>query len=467
MSEPVTEPLGAPAVATTGPAPARSATAEIRSSFALRSAAAAGGLLATLLTTVVAVRFLADREAATFLSVLAGLMIGPMFGKLGLGQNVIRLVAATADEQRRRQIIGSHLRASFVLSVLSAPVLAFAATAGLLGRPDQLPALGLTAVLLVTETLRLLLSDIFAAVGDVRGSVATTHHVRTVVVLPALGAVVAMVAHPDLVQMLSVYSVVSVLLLAFALVRARHVITVFGRLPDARMMATIGTGLVLFALDASVFVIGRGDVWLANAAFEPFDAARYGTVSVLAFQVSVITGLTSLAITPVAARMWAAGRREAVLRLLSAAATLTTAATAVVVLGLVALGRPVLALAYGPEFADSYPLLVLLALGGLGQAVFGFNVPLLLVSGQIRRAVSACLVVVVVMTPLTAAAAIWGGPTALAAVTAVAALALPGGVWVAARRTVPSAPLPSWRIGASIRSLRSSAPVTPAAEPVG
>jgi O-antigen/teichoic acid export membrane protein len=232
-------------------------------------------------------------------------------------------------------------------------------------------------------------------------------------------------------------------------------------------MATIGTGLVLFALDASVFVIGRGDVWLANAAFAPFDAARYGTVSVLAFQVSVITGLTSLAITPVAARMWATGRQEAVLRLLSSAATLTTAATAVVVLGLVALGRPVLGLAYGPEFADSYPLLVLLAVGGLGQAVFGFNVPLLLISGQIRRAVTACLVVVGAMVPLTAAAAIWGGPAALAAVTALAAVALPGGVWVAARGTVPSAPLPSWRVGAAVRALRSSTPATPAAEPVG
>lgn len=433
-------------------------TGEFRNSFAWRSAAAVGGLVATLLTTVVAVRGLEAREAAAFLAILAGLMLGPMFGKLGLGQNVIRLFATT-DPQSSRRMISGHLRAAFVLSLVSAPFVAFMSTAALLDGSGHLAALALTSLLLVAETLRLMLSDIFAAVGDVRASVATTHHVRTIVVLPALVAVVVLVPHPTLIQILAVYVTVAVLLLLAAVVRARHLLTAPGRSSDGRLLATIVAGLVLFALDASFFVVGRGDVWLAAAQFEPFDAARYGTVSMLAFQVTVLQGLASLAITPLAARMWAAGQRESVLRMLSAAATVTTAATGVVVLAIAMSGREVLGLAYGAEFAGSYGLLVVLAIGGIGQAAFGFSVPLLLVSGLIRRAVTACLAVLAVMVPVAVAAAVWFGPMGLAIVSSAAAVALPAAQWLAARAVHPEAPLPSLRFGDAVRTLRSTHPI--------
>jgi O-antigen/teichoic acid export membrane protein len=445
---------------------------EFRNSFVWRSVTAGGGLVATLLTTVVAVRGLNAREAAVFLAILAGLMIGPMFGKLGLGQNVIRLVASMNPEDSRR-MISSHLRAAFILSMLSAPVLAFASTAALLSESGHLTVLVLTSILLVAETVRLMLSDVFAAVGDVRASVATTHHVRTMVVLVPLVIVVVFVPHPTLIEILAVYAAVSVLLLLPPMLRARHLLTSPTRSPapdrsaDSRLFATIVAGLVLFALDGSFFVVNRGNVWLASAQFEPFDAARFGTVSTLAFQVTVLQGLASLAITPMAARLWATGQRERVLRMLSATATLTTAATGVVVLGLAVVGREVLGLAYGAEFAGSYDLLVVLAIGGLGQAAFGFSVPLLLISGQIRRAVTACLVVLAVMLPIAVVAAGWFGPTGLTIASAVAATTLPVAQWLAARGGYAGAPLPSWRIGRAVRAVRSAQPApapTPAVE---
>lgn len=432
-------------------------TGEVRNSFVWRSVTAGGGLVATLLTTVIAVRGLDAREAATFLAILAGLMLGPMFGKLGLGQNVIRLIArqnVLRDAPDTRRMISEHLRAALVLSLLSAPVLALASTAALIDRPGHLAALALTSVLLVAETLRLMLSDVFAAVGDVRASVAATHHVRTIAAAPALVAVVALVPHPTLTEVLAVYTAVAVLLLLGALFRARHLLRRPGRSPGGRLIPTITAGLVLFALDASFFVVGRGDVWLASAQFEPFDAARYGTVSMLAFQVTVLQGLASLAITPMAARMWAAGQRVSVVRMLSAAATLTTVATGVIVLALVVLGREVLGLAYGAEFAGSHALLVVLAVGGLGQAAFGFSVPLLLISGLIRRAVTACAGVVAVMVPVAVAAAVWFGPLGLAIASSAAALVLPVAQWLAARGGCAGAPVPSWRIGRAVRVVR-------------
>jgi O-antigen/teichoic acid export membrane protein len=381
-------------------------------------------------------------------------MLGPMFGKLGLGQNVIRTIGAQ-DAPTRRRTVTAHLRAALVLSVVSSPVVALVATIGLLGRPEHITVVALTSLILVAETLRLLLSDVFAAAGDVRGSVASTHHVRTVVALPALLAVALVSARATLVEMLAVYAAVSVLLLAVAVARARSMIEFRGASGHG-LRATVGTGLVLFALDASFFVVGRGDVWIASALFEPFDAARYGTVSMLAFQVTVLQGLVSLAITPTAARLWAAGRTDDVVRLLAAAASVTAALTAVVVVAVALAGGPLLSLAYGPEFRSSLPLFVVLACGGVAQAALGFSVPLLLVSGLIRRAVVACLAVLAAMVPCTIGAALLGGPLGLAAASALAAIALPVAQTVAAH----GRPLPSWNLRDAVRVLTEPAPVS-------
>ncbi len=425
-------------------------TTEFRTSLVLRATAAAGGLLATLLTTVVAVRGLDDADAAVFLAVLAGLMLGPMFGKLGLGQNVIRTVGGQ-DPESRRHTVSAHLRAALLLSVVSSPLVAFVSTIGLLGRPEQLAAVLLAAVMLVAESLRLLFSDVFAAVGDVRGSVASTHHVRTVVVLPALVAVVLLVPHPTLVEMLGVYAAVALVLLVVTVWRGRHLLVAPRRGGSGSLFATVATGLVLFALDGSFFVVGRGDVWLSSALFAPFDAARYGTVSMLAFQVTVLQGLASLAITPMAARMWAAGRRDEVVRLLAATATLATAATTAVVLVLAVAGGPLLGIAYGADFEASLPLLLILAVGGIGQAALGFSVPLLLISGLIKRAVIACAIALAVAVPATIAAAWWFGPLGLAIASGVSAIALPAAQTIAAY----GRPLPSWDLRAAVAVLRT------------
>ncbi len=429
---------------------------ELGSSFALRALTAVGGVGATLLTTVVAVRQLDPREAAAFLAVLAGLMLGPMIGKMGLGQNVIRLVAAHGQGDHRRAVIGAHLRISALLAVASAPVIAVLSTASVAGSASHGTVLVLVTVLLVAETLRLMLSDVFAAVGDLAGSVAGTHHVRSVVVLPPLLVAALVLPRPDLVVVLAVYAAVAVLLLLVAAHRARHLFSLRPAVPGRLLATTVAAGLAIFVLDASVFLVGRGDVWLAAAAFPALDATRYGTASMLGYQVTMLYGLAALAVMPVAARLLASRGEAAVRRMLSAAATLTVAATALVVAVLVVLGRPILEIAYGPGFGDAHPVLVILAIGGLGQALFGFSVPLLLVLGHLRRAVLACGVVLVVMAPVVVAAAFLGGPVALAAASATAAVLLPAAQWIAAggRR---GAPLPSWRTGAAVATLRGAA----------
>ena len=65
--------------------------------------------------------------------------------------------------------------------------MAFFATAGLIGHGDFIAAFLLTTAIIVIETLRLMLSDIFAAFGRVSASVATMHYIRSTMVLPVVG----------------------------------------------------------------------------------------------------------------------------------------------------------------------------------------------------------------------------------------------------------------------------------------
>ena len=151
---------------------------ELRSSFLWRVGAAAGGMASTLLLTVVAVRSLSHQEAATFFAILAALSFGSKIGCLGMGPNVIRLVAAESDAGERRKIAGTHLRAAFVLSGLTAPLIALIGCNGLFGiryscqrSPDNGPHNHRVGAVMI--------SDIFAADGRVRASVATMHYVRS------------------------------------------------------------------------------------------------------------------------------------------------------------------------------------------------------------------------------------------------------------------------------------------------
>lgn len=423
----------------------REPVGELRRSIGLRGLAAVGGLVATFFTTVVAVRALEPREAATMLAVLAALMLGPMVGRLGLGQNVLRTLSSEADPAAARRLAGAHLRMATASAAVSSPLVALAATAGLIGRPDFWPVAALTALLVVLESVRLMLSDVFAASGLVREAVLTTHHVRTLVVLPVL-LVTIQLAEPTLMMLLLVYAATGVLLILVVAGPTRRCVQFTGRsVLRGSVRATLIAGIALLVVDASLFVVGRGDVWLAAALFEASDAAHYSTASTLAFQVCVVDGLASLAMTPIAARMWALGQRAELLRLLAAVSTLSAVATATAVLGLAVLGEFVLGAAYGPSFQDAYLVLLVLGLGGLAKVTVGMNVTLMIAMGRLRLGATTAAVTLLVAIPTVVLAALWFGPTGLAVGTAVAAVALPVGQFLAARRALREAGVPGGR----------------------
>ncbi|GLP81894.1 lipopolysaccharide biosynthesis protein [Mycobacterium antarcticum] len=434
---------------------ATGAKAELRHSFLLRVGAAALGTVATFALTIVVVRTLDARDTATFFAILAALSIGSVVGRLGLGPNVIRLIPSEPDPAKRRLIAGAHLRATMILSAVSAPIVALFATWGLIGHGNFLPALLLTTIVIAIESVRMMLSDIFAAYGRVLASVATMHYVRSAMVVPVVALVALIVERPTLIDVLATYVGVAGFQLLAALWLARNDVAIFGPGGHISLRTAINSGTRLFSLELTAFMMISGTIWLANAAFPPETAIIYSAAATIAMQVTLLESLAALAVTPPAARLWAAGRRDEVVRLLSSLATINTVVVVLVVLAFAAFGDVALEIAYGPEMRGAVSLLVVLACGGIAQGALGVNISLLIICGRINEVSRTALGVLVVFLPCAVAAAFLGGPMQLAIVSTCGMVLLSVSEWLTARKYLEQAPHPRLNLVHAVKELVS------------
>lgn len=430
------------------------ANRELRSSFGWRMSAAVVGMAATFMLSVIVVRALDLREAAAFFAILAALAIGPIMGRLGLGQNVIRLMRGEADAEVRRKTAATHLHATVLLTCLSAPVIALVACNALIGHANFFPAFILTALLIALESIRLIVSDIFAAAGRVRASVATMHYVRSILTLPLVAVVVFAIGRTSLVAVLAGYVAVAALQLVVALIHARDDIAIFNFSAGFSTLRTVvGQGTQISTLDFTDFLLKQGTIWLATAVFQPLPATQYAAAMTLAMQATVLDGLCSLAVAPPAARLWAAGKKDQVIRMLSNAATLSTCVSVSVVVGLALFGSLVLDLAYGAPMRAAATILLILAASGAFEAYFDGSITLLIVSGNIAVAARTALMVLAVSVPCAVAAAWFGGPMALAIVGFLSVVAKSVSLWLTARRAMGAAPRGHWKPVRAAREL--------------
>lgn len=439
------------------------ANAEVRRSFAWRTLAAAAGMASSFLLTVIIVRTLEPREAATFFAILAALAIGPLFGRFGLGLNVVRLMPAEPDPQARRRIASTHLQATVVLSSLSAPLIALVACNGVFGRPEFVPAFALTALLIVVESTRLMLSDIFAAAGRIAASSATMHYVRSLLVLLFVAFVVLVLHQLSLVAVLETYLAVAVAQLVVALVFARKDVAILPFVIGiSTLRAAVGQGVGFFTLEVSTFMMMQGTIWLATAAFTPLHATQYSAAATLAMQVTILESLSALAVAPAAARLWAAGNETGLVRTLSNAATLNAVVVLVIVGVLAGFGPRLLELFYGPELRPAATLLLILAASGIFQAFFNVTITMLEITGHVRAAARTALAVLSVMLPGAVAAAWLGGPVALAVVSSLGVSAMYTGQWLTARRLFDAVPRARGNVARAARELLGGAEPTTA-----
>ncbi|BBZ79849.1 hypothetical protein MANY_51860 [Mycolicibacterium anyangense] len=427
--------------------------AELKQSFSLRAVAAAVGMVCTFMLTVIVVRTLDHRDAASFFAILAALSIGPLIGRLGLGQNVTRLIPAEQNNDKRRVIAGTHLRATALLTIPSAPVVAFFATAGLVGHGDFLLAYLLTSAVIIIESLRLMLSDIFAAVGNVPASVATMHYIRSTMVLPVVGLLAFTLTRPTLTVLLSAYVAVALLQFLVALFYSRDVVALSKSAGFDSVRAAIGNGTKLFILELSWFLMMTGTIWLANVAFSAEAATHYSAAATIAGQVTILESLAALAITPPAARLWAEGKKADVVRLLSNVATVNTLVTSGMVAALFAFGGLALQVAYGPAVRDASVILAVMAASGVVQAALNANITLLIISGHLYEVARTAVILLAFALPCSITAAYLGGPLPLAISASASVAMLSIAEWMTARRVLDEAPHPHRHVITAVREL--------------
>ena len=386
-------------------APSALDAAHLKRNFAPRLVMAGFGMATTFVLTLLAVRILDARAATAFAAIVAALMIGPMLGRLGLGTRAMLLIAGETGAQRA-EVASDHLFATAVFATLTAPAIAFVATTSLSHMPGRTLYIALTAMLLILESIRLTMSDIFAGLGMFGWSVFTTHHVRSVLMLIGVGAA-AVWGGFTLMTVLVVGLVVGLLTVIVGLYRLVGAVTL-GRPPTPRaLVLATRAGVVLLLIDLASFLVGRGDVWLAAASFEPVAALRYSTASLVAFQITVPMGLANVALSPIAVRMWKDHAwdqlRDKVDSVAAISVALTTAATLIFWFA----GPFVVGLVYGSELRSAWLPLAILATGTIVFSAWGGSSVLLIVSGHAREAAFTGLVVLAVIIPLAALAASW------------------------------------------------------------
>ena len=245
----------------------------------------------------------------------------------------------------------------------------------------------MTTVLIVIESTRLMISDIFAAEGRVRASVATMHYVRSLVVLPFVVIAVYALNNPSLLAVLGTYLAVAAVQFIVAVVQVNKYASLFESTGGfATLQKAVKEGTQLFSLDLAEFMIMQGTIWLATAVFPPPIATQYAAAVTLAMQVTIFESLAALAVVAPARRLWVVGKKDEVIRMLSNAATLSTTIVVAIFASLLLLWAPYAEGRVWPEMEPAATMLVILAAGGVVQVSAKRSITVLIVSGEITAA---------------------------------------------------------------------------------
>lgn len=152
---------------------------------------------------------------------------------------------------------------------------------------------------------------------------------------------------------------------------------------DTRVWRTTAFQLTVFS--TTMLVIGQIDVVAAGALLGPEATASYATASRISRFVPFGLTAINIALAPMAARLFHAGRTAELQRVILRAALAIFVTTVPLAIGAVVFGRSLLAL-FGPEFVTGYGALVILTVGRATNALCGPTGVLLTMSGNQRDA---------------------------------------------------------------------------------
>ena len=181
------------------------------------------------------------------------------------------------------------------------------------------------------------------------------------------------------------------------------------------------------------FLLFETDIVLLGILAGPYEVGLYQVARRLAELTVFCAGAASSVGLPRLARAHAERRLDRVQSTIDVMNLISVGSTGLVVLALVAVGPFALQI-FGPEFAQGYPALIVLALGRLAAVLLGPASDLLLMTGHHRRLGRVNLVFAILNLALNLALIPWLGGLGAAIATCTASVSWSAWLYLMARR---------------------------------
>ncbi len=400
-----------PPVASAGDSDGASAREHIRGSTLLL----VGRFLALglgLLTDVLLVRYLDKNEYGVLAWALSIASLGSTVALVGLDKAIGRFVPLFQERGDRDQVAGTIVMMAVTVTVVGlAIVAALLVLSGPIGRQISDDPLALGTLLLVAalvpiralDSLQVAMLAIFAspfAIFFRRFVLAPGLELAVVAALIVVGGTLAFVSIGYVLAALAgvlVYgSILAGILIRDGVFRDVHLARL--RLPTREIFSF---SIPLLSSDFVFLLRGSLLIILLEALRSSADVAEFRAVLPVARNNMIVLQTFTFLFTPMAARLFARGDREALGDLYWQSATWIAVVTFPIFAVSFALAEPVTVLLFGDAYESSWPILAIIAAGYYFNVVLGFNGLTLRIVGAVRYVVTVDVLTLIVSIPLS------------------------------------------------------------------
>lgn len=212
--------------------------------------------------------------------------------------------------------------------------------------------------------------------------------------------------------------------------------------PVYHTMEWIKTSSHFVAISISQLVLStQADLLFVGTILGKAEVGLYGAASQLATLVGFGSTAIMLIAQPMIADLYARGRIDDLIKLSRQIVMLALLASIPVFLGVLLLGRPLLARIYGPDFEPAFPVLVVLATAQLIAAVVGMLLGYLFTMTSHQQIATKIIGATAVLNIVLALILTYSmGMIGTAIATAISTLARSVALFIAARRVLREAP---------------------------
>ena len=417
----------------------------------------AGGL-ARLLSVDDFGAFLVANSATTVLAVI---------GRFGLGQTVVRRIAAALALQRPGEARSAAVRVAgltalfaVVIGVIVASPLGRWGARELVDTPALAGATLAVALWLVVDTVRLNLAEIERGYGRMVAATIASQAGRYVLMAATVGVLLASRDHLTLRSACWAMAGSGFAVLAWVTVDAGRALGRRSLDTNVPTRGIVRDGSLVMFWELGGLLLTQIDVFVVSATLGGVAIARYGAAARVAVLLALPLAAINLALPAIVAELHAVENLERLETVLRATAAAATVLAGVVIVVIAFGGGELLRVVFGSSYGRGNVVLLVLALGQLGNVVCGSCGLVLVMTGHQRTAARIAIGAIVVAVPLvivgTHADGIEGAAIAAAAVNVGYNLALVYAVRVRVGVRTEASFVLAWRALAEWRAQRAS-----------